>query len=73
MAGKKVHKYLILPKGYERASVVPRTKNGPHNYEFDYDKKLQEDFEAHRASYIEVEMYGVPVLVKVKPKDASST
>ena len=61
MAGKRVW----LPDGLERAEIVPKSKAKPIREE-DYDKALEADFDAHRAEYREVIMYGVAVKVKVQ-------
>ena len=61
MAGKRVW----LPNGLERAEIVPKYKDNPIRQE-DYDKALEADFDAHRAEYREVIMYGVAVKVKVQ-------
>lgn len=62
---RTISKYVKLPKDLERAEIdAPK-----HIKEFDYDRALQEDFETHREQYREVELYGVMVKVKVKPKD----
>jgi len=57
-------KYVKLPKDLERAEI-----DAPKNIkEFEYDRAVQDDFEAHREQYREVELHGVIVKVKVKPK-----
>lgn len=65
MPGDKDYKRVWLPEGLERAEVVPKSKDKPIREEV-YDKILEEDFDAHRAEYREVIMYGVAVKVKVK-------
>ena len=57
-----------LPKGLKRAEIVPKTKDH-YVREFDYDNALEADFDAHRAEYTEIIMYGVPVKVKVQKSD----
>ena len=54
-----------LPKGLKRAEIVPKSKDH-YVREFDYDHAIDADFDAHRAEYTEIIMYGVPVKVKVK-------
>lgn len=56
-----------LPKGLKRAEIVPKSKDH-YVREFDYDNAIDADFDAHRAEYIEIIMYGVPVKVKVTTK-----
>jgi hypothetical protein len=65
MAGDKSYKRVQLPEGLERAEIVHKTKDHPIREEA-YDKVLEADFDAHRAEYREVIMYGVAVKVKVK-------
>lgn len=65
MAGDKDYKRVWLPEGLARAEIVPKSKAKPIREE-DYDKALEADFDAHRAEYREVIMYGVAVKVKVK-------
>ena len=65
MAGDKNYKRIWLPEGLARAEIVPKSKEHPIREE-DYDKVLASDFDAHRAEYREVLMYGVAVKVKVK-------
>ena len=57
-----------LPKGLKRAEIVPKDRES-YNREFDYDNALDADFDAHRAEYTEIIMYGVPVKVKVQKSD----
>lgn len=60
-----ISKYVRLPKDLERAKI-----DAPdHLHEFAYDKAVQEDFETNREQYREVELYGVMIKVKVKPKE----
>ena len=54
-----------LPKGLKRAEIVPKSKDH-YVREFDYDHAIDADFDAHRAEYTEIIMYGVPVKVKVE-------
>ena len=63
----KDYKRIRLPKGLVRAKIV--SVPGKHIESADYDKILEKDFEAHRAEYREVIMYGVPVKVKVEPDE----
>jgi hypothetical protein len=65
MAGDKNYKRIRLPKGLERAEIVHKSRDRPIREE-EYDKVLETDFDAHRAEYREVLMYGVAVKVKVK-------
>lgn len=65
MVGDKNYKRIWLPDGLKRAEIVPKSKDHPIREEA-YDKALVEDFDAHRAEYREVIMYGVAVKVKVK-------
>ena len=58
-------KRVQLPKGLKRAEIVPKTKDH-YLREFDYDHAIDADFDAHRAEYTEIIMYGVPVKVKVE-------
>ncbi len=64
MAGEKDYKTVRLPPGMKRAPIKEKHRE-KYIREFDYDKAIEEDFEAHRAEYIEVIMHGVPVKVKV--------
>lgn len=66
MAGKNVR----LPKGLVRGTAVHSSVYQQWRQD-QYDKALEADFEAHRAEYITVEILGVPVKVKVEPKDES--
>lgn len=66
MAGKNVR----LPKGLVRGTAV-KTSVTEQMRQDEYDKALEADFEAHRAEYITIEIMGVPVKVKVEPKDES--
>lgn len=59
------NKRVQLPKGLKRAEIVPKSKDH-YVREFDYDHAIDADFDAHRAEYIEIIMYGVPVKVKVE-------
>ena len=59
------NKRVQLPKGLKRAEIVPKTKDH-YLREFDYDHAKDADFDAHRAEYTEIIMYGVPVKVKVE-------
>ena len=59
------NKRVQLPKGLKRAEIVPKTKDH-YLREFDYDHAIDADFDAHRAEYTEIIMYGVPVKVKVE-------
>ena len=59
------NKRVQLPKGLKRAEIVPKTKDH-YLREFDYDHAIDADFDAHRAEYTEIVMYGVPVKVKVE-------
>ena len=68
MAGEKSYKRLQLPKGLKRAEIVPKDRES-YNREFDYDNALEADFDAHRAAYTEIIMYGVLVKVKVQKSD----
>lgn len=61
----KNYKRVFLPEGLERAEIVHKDLNHPIRTE-EYDQILESDFDAHRAEYREVIMYGVPVKVKVK-------
>ena len=61
-------KRVQLPKGLKRAEIVPKTKDH-YLREFDYDHAIDADFDAHRAEYTEIIMYGVPVKVKVQKSD----
>ena len=61
------NKRVQLPKGLRRAEIVPKTKDH-YLREFDYDHAIDADFDAHRAEYTEIIMYGVPVKVKVTTK-----
>lgn len=67
----KDYKRVRLPKGLKRAVVIEKSKDHPIR-ENDYDKVLESDFDAHRATYRTVWMYGVPVLVKVEPDEPST-
>ena len=58
-------KQVRLPKGLKRAEIIPKTKDH-YVREFDYDHAIDADFDAHRAEYTEIIMYGVPVKVKVE-------
>lgn len=69
--GDKNYKRVWLPEGLERAEIVPKSKDKPIREEA-YDKILEEDFDAHRAEYREVIMYGVAVKVKVKKVNKGS-
>lgn len=71
MTGGKDYKRVWLPEGLARAEIVPKDKDHPVREEA-YDKALEEDFDAHRAEYREVIMYGVPVKVKVKKVNKGS-
>jgi len=51
----------------KRAEIVPKSKDH-YVREFDYDHAIDADFDAHRAEYTEIIMYGVPVKVKVTTK-----
>ena len=62
------NKRVQLPKGLKRAEIVPKTKDH-YLREFDYDHAIDADFDAHRAEYTEIIMYGVPVKVKVQKSD----
>ena len=68
MAGEKSYKRLQLPKGLKRAEIVPKERES-YNHEFDYDHAIDADFDAHRAEYTYIIMYGVPVKVKVQKSD----
>ena len=68
MAGEKNYKRIWLPEGVERAEIVPKSKAHPIREE-QYDKALEQDFDAHRAEYREVLMYGVAVKVKVQKQN----
>ena len=57
-----------LPKGLKRAEIVLKDRES-YNREFDYDNALEADFDAHRAEYTEIIMYGIPVKVKVQKSD----
>ena len=70
MAGEKSYKRLQLPNGLKRAEIVPKDRES-YNREFDYDNALEADFDAHRAEYTEIIMYGVPVKVKVEKDEGS--
>ena len=70
MAGEKSYKRLQLPKGLKRAEIVPKDRES-YNREFDYDHAIDVDFDAHRAEYTEIIMYGVPVKVKVEKDEGS--
>lgn len=59
-----------LPKGLKRAEIVPKSKDH-YVREFDYDHAIDADFDAHRAEYTEIIMYGVPVKVKVEKDEVS--
>ena len=59
-----------LPKGLKRAEIVPKSKDH-YVREFDYDHAIDADFDAHRAEYTEINMYGVPVKVKVEKDEGS--
>ena len=59
------NKRVQLPKGLKRAEIVPKSKDH-YVREFDYDHAIDADFDAHRAEYTEIIMYGVPVKVKVE-------
>ena len=65
----KDYKRVQLPDGLERAITVHGTRQHPLRAD-EYDKALETDFDAHRAEYREVIMYGVPVKVKVKAKES---
>jgi len=62
------NKRVQLPKGLKRAEIVPKSKDH-YVREFDYDHAIDADFDAHRAEYTEIIMYGVPVKVKVQKSD----
>ena len=64
------NKRVQLPKGLKRAEIVPKTKDH-YLREFDYDHAIDADFDAHRAEYTEIIMYGVPVKVKVEKDEGS--
>lgn len=61
----KDYKRVKLPKGLVRARIV-ENEPGTKKQSAEYDKLLEADYDAHRAEYREVIMYGVPVLVKVE-------
>ena len=63
-------KTVKLPKGLKRAEIVPKSKDH-YVREFDYDHAIDADFDAHRAEYTEIIMYGVPVKVKVEKDEGS--
>lgn len=65
MAGDKSYKRVRLPKGLVRARIIPEKNLSQESY----DKALESDFDANRAEYREVLMYGVPVKVKVEKDD----
>ena len=67
MTGDKDYKRVQLPKDLKRVEAVPRERVKYHR-EFDYDHAIDADFDAHRAEYTEIIMYGVPVKVKVTTK-----
>lgn len=69
MSGKKIHKRLIIPKGFERVKNPIDCDGRDPNYE----RLLAEDFQKNRAQYIQIEQYGVPIWVKVRPIDPEST
>ena len=62
------NKRVQLPKGLKRAEIVPKSKDH-YVREFDYDHAIDADFDAHRAEYTEIIMYGVPVKVKAQKSD----
>lgn len=62
MTGDKNYKRVKLPKGLVRAKILDHQGLRQE----DYDKELDTDYDAHRAEYREVIMYGVPVKVKVE-------
>ena len=64
------NKTVKLPKGLKRAEIVPKSKDH-YVREFDYDHAIDADFDAHRAEYTEIIMYGVPVKVKVEKDEGS--
>ena len=66
------NKTVKLPKGLKRAEIVPKSKDH-YVREFDYDHAIDADFDAHRAEYTEIIMYGVPVKVKVEKDDGSES
>ena len=61
-----------LPKGLKRAEIVPKSKDH-YVREFVYDNAIDADFDAHRAEYTEIIMYGVPVKVKVEKDEGSES
>lgn len=57
-------KRINLPKDLERAEIeAPKAIR-----EFEYDRAVEADFNANRQQYREIELHGVKILVKVKPK-----
>lgn len=66
MAGKNIR----VPRGVARVDIVSKTKKAPMS-QSEYDRAIEDDYEAHRAQYIEVMLHGVPVKVKVLPVDES--
>lgn len=64
MAGKR----LWVPKGVERVDIVPKTRTAPLS-QTEYAQALEADYDAHRAEYTTVMLHGVPVKVKVAPKE----
>jgi len=61
----KIKKRLRLPKNVVRDEIVPLSDE-LYTSTAEHDELVAADFEENRQKYIEVEMYGVPVLVKVK-------
>lgn len=63
MAGK----YIKLPKGLKRARIVTREDDRRISAE-EYAHVIEEDFDKNRIAYRLIEIYGVPVYVKVEQK-----